>query len=85
MDEETERFQVAIAECDDRVLAVLVDSATGRSWWSRAGTDGPATWYPFAFAADAPAAPAPPGAEPARPARRPPAKKARATKARRTR
>jgi hypothetical protein len=56
MDEETERFQVAIAEHGEGSIAVLVDTATGRSWRCRPGARAP-EWQAIAFAEDAPAAP----------------------------
>jgi hypothetical protein len=59
---ETERFQVVVSEADiapDGALAVLIDTATGRSWvCTRFVAEQAATWRPMAFAADAPAAPA---------------------------
>ncbi len=60
---ETERFQVAIGGEDDGVVAILLDTATGRSWRAT----GPAmdTWQPMSFAADAPPAPSPARAKPA--------------------
>ncbi len=54
---ETERFQVAIGGEDDGVVAILLDTATGRSW--RATGPDMASWQPMNFAADAPAAPVP--------------------------
>jgi hypothetical protein len=54
---ETERFQVAIGGEDDGVVAILLDTATGRSW--RATGPDLASWQPMEFAADAPAAPVP--------------------------
>jgi hypothetical protein len=68
---ETERFQVVVSEAEgpDGALAILVDSATGRSWFCRDFTaQAGATWQPLAFAADAPAAPG--GGPKRKPARR---------------
>jgi hypothetical protein len=58
---ETERFQVAIGGEDEGVVAILLDTATGRSW--RAAGPDMAEWAPMAFADDAPAAPMPPRAK----------------------
>jgi hypothetical protein len=55
---ETERFQVAVSGDEEDWVAVLVDTATGRSWVAQRG-EAPA-WQPLPFAADAMAAPAPP-------------------------
>lgn len=58
MADKTERFQAAIAEHGEGSVAVLVDSATGRTWWCRPGARGGPVWQPIGFA-EAPAAPAP--------------------------
>jgi hypothetical protein len=55
---ETERFQVVLSGDAEDWVAVLVDSATGRSWIAQQG-EAPA-WQALPFAADAPAAPVPP-------------------------
>lgn len=70
---ETERFQVAIGGEDEGVVAILLDTVTGRSW--RAAGPDMAEWVPMAFSGDAPAAPVSPRAKRAKPRVRRAAKK----------
>lgn len=72
---ETERFQVVVSEADgaDGAVAVLLDTATGRSWVCLDfSSEQGRQWHPLAFAADAAPAPAP------KPARKPARRTARA-------
>lgn len=58
---ETERFQVAMTGEGGSRTAILVDTATGRSWMCDRGNE----WRPMAFNADAEPAPTPARAKPA--------------------
>jgi hypothetical protein len=61
---ETERFQVVLSGDEEDWVAMLVDTATGRSWIAQRG-EAPA-WQPLPFAADATPAPVPPARRKAR-------------------